>query len=167
MRPHYSCCSHPSMLKHTQGFTIIEILVAIALLGILTAVLTSMLTGTLTLNRSSQTQLEKTSKAQQVIESIRGSWEAVGGSNFDRICVQNYTPPAGFTATWQNLDSRANIITGAGSGSGNVLFISGNTPLCSSKSVTATTPVMRRVTVTSGTSGEQNITLVLDVLRPQ
>ncbi|WP_200868193.1 type II secretion system protein [Deinococcus phoenicis] len=61
--------------KYTeQGFTILEILVAIALLGILTSVLTATLTGSLSLNRQAQKQLDTTSNAQQVMENVRNAW---------------------------------------------------------------------------------------------
>lgn len=161
-----------------QGFTIVEILVAIALLGILATVLTATLTGSLNLNRQSQRQLDTATRAQQVMESIRGAWvdtSASGGSvssNYDRACVPSSRVTLnGLSAKYINLNSRGQPINAAGT----VLSAPSATNVtiavnCSTQAVNQMTSgaayPMRRLIVSSSTGG-QDITLTLDVLRPQ
>jgi prepilin-type N-terminal cleavage/methylation domain-containing protein len=159
-----------------QGFTIIEILVAIALLGILASVLTATMTGSLNLNRQSQRQLDTATRAQQVLESIRGAWaDTAGGavsSNYERACAPLSTVVLnGLSAKYINLNTRAQPINASGTvistpTSTNVT-ISAN---CAGQPLVqmtggATYP-MRRLIVSSNT-GAQDIVLTLDVLRPQ
>ncbi|GGO36424.1 type II secretion system protein [Deinococcus humi] len=159
-----------------QGFTIIEILVAIALLGILASVLTATMTGSLNLNRQSQRQLDTASRAQQVLESIRGAWADTSGgvisSNYERACAPSSSVSLnGLSAKYINLNTRAQPINASGTvisaPSGTNVTI---TATCAAQPVVqmtggATYP-MRRLIVSSNT-GTQDIVLTLDVLRPQ
>ncbi len=159
-----------------QGFTLIEILVAIALLGILASVLTATLTGSLSLNRQSQRQLDTATRAQQVLESIRGAWADTSGgtisSNYERACAPSSTVVLnGLSAKYINLNTRAQPINASGTvistPSGTNVTLSANCAGVSLVQMTggATYP-MRRLIVSSNT-GAQDIVLTLDVLRPQ
>ncbi|MFD2608580.1 prepilin-type N-terminal cleavage/methylation domain-containing protein [Deinococcus taklimakanensis] len=168
-----------------QGFTLIEILVAIALLGLLAAVLTSTLTGSLSLNRQAQKQLDTTSNVQQVLETVRNAWNTK--DNYDKACAPGLSVPSGYTVKFVNLSSRAEPLTSAGA---IATTATGATSAPSNDVNRATTctaatgatvgtpaepPVMRRVTVQSGTMpasgttpvvGAQDVSLTLDILEP-
>lgn len=170
-----------------QGFTLVEILVAIALLGILAAVLTATLTGALGLNRQAQKQIDTASQVQGVVEHIRNAWTVQ--DSYDRACVPNLSLPSGYTLKFVNLSSRAQPITQANVVASPASAAPSNT-LNTSSGATCTTstnaaltgggvPVMRRLTVQSGTLpagspsgtaptvGPQDVSLTLDILRPE
>lgn len=140
--------------RFEQGFTLIEVLVAIALFGILLAVLIPSITALLGINRQGEVQLTSATQAQQVIESVKGAWQdaAVYSSN----CAPSLILPTGVTAKSQPLDSRAGS-------PGTLTDISRAAPC---PAAAAPVPPMRRIQITAGT-GPQATTLVLDVLRPQ
>ncbi|GGL91827.1 pili assembly chaperone [Deinococcus aerolatus] len=159
-----------------QGFTIIEILVAIALLGILAAVLMATLTGSLNLNRQSQRQLDTATRAQQVLESIRGAWAdtsaGVISSNYERACAPSSTVALnGLSATYINLNSRAQPINASGAvisaPSGTNVIITANCSAQPLVQMTGGTPYPMRRLIVSSNTGAQDIVLTLDVLRPQ
>lgn len=152
--------------QRQEGFTIMEILVSVAILGVLAAVLTATLTGSLGLNREAQQQLGTTSQAQQLLEQVRGAWN--DQDNYDRACAA-VTIPTGYSVRYQSLDIRANV-QGTGTAAAPAAI---RTTTCASQSVVnapgsspAAPPRMRRLTVTSGT-GREDVTLTLDVLRPE
>lgn len=148
------------------GFTLVEVLVAIALFGILMAVLLPSITALLGINRQGERQLNTTAQAQQVIESVKGAWQITPGMSstqigevqgrFDSNCVPGLTLDAGVTAQSQERTSRAAAIGGK-----SMINVVSTCP-----AAPATPPVMRRVQVVAGT-GAQATTLTLDVLRPQ
>lgn len=142
--------------RSQQGFTLIEVLVAIALFGILLAVLIPSITALLGINRRGEQQLSTTTQAQQLIESVKGAWQDAAAYNSN--CVPGLALPTGVTATVQSrtLDSRA--------GTPGALVNIELSATCSS--APSSVPPMRQVQVTVGT-GPQATTLVLDVLRPQ
>lgn len=166
-----------------QGFTILEILVAIALLGILTAVLSTTLVGSLNLNRQSQRQLDTTSSVQGIMENIRNGWNETG--RYDSACVPGLSLPPGYTARFSNLNSRAEallldgtVVTGTTVIPQYPVEVVAASATCGTQSgdsltsTPATVPTMRRVTVQSGTGnpqviGPQDVALTLDILRPQ
>lgn len=153
------------MRRATQrqgGFTLIEILVSIAILAVLAAVLTATLTGSLRLNREAQQQLGTTSQTQQLLEQVRGAWNTA--ENYDRACAA-VTIPTGYSVKFLPLDSRANVLGTSTAGTDI------RTTTCASQSVvnapgSTLPPRMRRLIVASQT-GRQDVTLTLDVLRPQ
>ncbi|MDV6374595.1 type II secretion system protein [Deinococcus arenicola] len=164
---------HSASTRRAQGFTLIEILVSIAILGILAAVLTTTLTGTLSLNRQSQRQLDTTARAQQLLESVRGAWAlapTAGASLsdfYDRACVPSATVALnGLSAQYINLDSRAQPFTSSAAN----ITLAANCAVVAAvqmgSGTTATPYPMRRLIVSSGT-GQQDVTLTLDVLRPR
>lgn len=165
-----------------QGFTVIEILVAIAMLGILAAVLTATLTGSLSLNRQAQRQLDTTSNVQQVMENVRNAWNVLG--NYDSACVPSINVPAGYTIKFINLSTRAEPIkqdnmVASPPTAAPVNTLNTTTSATCTASANATlnggaVPTMRRVVVQSGTlgagnsqvTGPQDVALTLDILRP-
>ncbi|WP_145975218.1 PulJ/GspJ family protein [Deinococcus gobiensis] len=169
-----------------QGFTIIELLVAIALLGILTTVLTATLTGSLNLNRQAQRQLDTTSTVQQIMENVRNAWSTA--SNYNSACAPNLSQPAGYTVNFVNLNTRAQPLTATGAvATGTGISAAPSNSINRASTCTAATgamigsgataqiPAMRRVIVQSGASGPngsqvvgpQDITLTYDILGPQ
>ena len=166
----------------SYGFTIVEILVAILILGIFLAVLSTTLTGSLRMNRDSQRQLNTASDAQRLIENIRASWSTQ--ANYDAACVTGLTVPVGYTVQFINLSSRAqpitqgNVIANPASAAPiNKLNVSAGTTPCTQSanallSATPPQPAMRRIIVQTGKGspqvvGSQDVRLTLDVLRPQ
>ncbi|GHF74829.1 type II secretion system protein [Deinococcus ficus] len=148
--------------KHAeQGFTIVEILVAIAVFGILAAVLTATLTGALDLNRRNQQSLSATSRAQLVMEGVRGAWNLSDSASYDRACAPDTVVRDGVSVQYQNLDTRGEPLNATKS---NVVF-NADCPGLAMPTATAI-PRMRRIIVSTGT-GAQDVTLELDVLRPQ
>lgn len=159
-----------------QGFTIIEILVAIALLGTLAMVLMATLTGSLNLNSQSQRQLDTATRAQQVLERIRGAWAdtsaGVISSNYERVCVPSSTVALnGLSATYINLNSRAQPINASGAvisaPSATNVIIAANCSAQPLVQMTDGTPYPMRRLIVSSNTGAQDIVLTLDVLRPQ
>lgn len=152
---------------HVQGMTLVELLVAIALFGVLLAVLIPGITGLLGISRASEQQLSSTTVAQRVLEDIKGAWQTTPNMNFsqkttvqaqfDANCVPGLSLPSGVTAQSQELDARAGTISGK-----NFVSISSVCPATAPTS----RPVMRRVQVTAGT-GTEATTLILDMLEPQ
>ncbi|WP_019588093.1 type II secretion system protein [Deinococcus apachensis] len=154
------------MTSRQQGLTLVEVLVALALFGVLMAVLLPSITALLGINRQGERQLNGTTQAQQVIESVKGAWQDTPGmtaaqlqqaqDRFDANCVPGLSLPSGVTARSQERTSRAAVITGK-----TLVDIVAACPTTST-----TSPAMRRVQVSAGT-GAQMVTLTLDVLRPQ
>ncbi|RJF72802.1 prepilin-type N-terminal cleavage/methylation domain-containing protein [Deinococcus cavernae] len=168
------------MNGNRSGFTIIEILVAILIFGILMVVLSSTLSGSLKLNQESQQELGTTSSVQNLTEQIRRAWTVQ--TNYDAACVDGLTLPDGYTAKFINLSSRAEAITQANA----VADPSSSAPVndikksaCATAAPNATltggaVPTMRRIVVQTGTLsgtdqvvGARDVKLELDVLRPQ
>ncbi|KQR04673.1 pili assembly chaperone [Deinococcus sp. Leaf326] len=167
-----------------QGFTLIELLVAIALLGILAAVLTATLTGSLNLNRQSQRQLDTTSNVQQVMENVRNAWNTLG--NYNSACVPGLGLPDGYTVKFINLSARAQPLTAAGAVAtgtstpprndvNRATSCTAATGATVGSGTSAQVPAMRRVVVQSGTAGTggtqviggQDVALTYDILGPQ
>lgn len=142
------------------GFTLVELLVALALFALLMAVMSSTLVGILGVNRGSQQRLASTSEVQQVMESIKASWSSE--ANYGNICAEldGGALPAGMTAKVQGLDKRGGS---AGQAADVVLRAPGACPT----TVPSGLPDMRRVTVTSTDAEEKTVTIVLDIVNPQ
>ncbi|MCY1703398.1 type II secretion system protein [Deinococcus sp. SL84] len=152
------------------GFTLVELLVAIALFAILIAVISSTMIGILGVNGKSQQRLASTSKVQQVVESVKASWsppsvkstEALDKvkANYGNICVEMQGAlPAGTTVQVQGLDKRG----GSAGSVANVVF---KQPGACSATVPSGLPDMRRVTVKSTDAEGKAVTIVLDIVNP-
>ena len=168
------------MNGNRSGFTIIEILVAILIFGILMVVLSSTLSGSLKLNQQAQQELGTTSGVQDIIEQIRTSWSVQ--ANYDAACVAGLTLPEGYTAKFINLSTRAEPIKQDNT----IASPSSSAPVNDIKKATCGTaatnaaladgaiPTMRRIVVQTGTLsgtnqvvGDRDVKLELDVLRRQ
>lgn len=147
------------MNQTQQGFTIIEILTAIALLATLTVILTTTLTGSLNLNRQGQQQLSSSVQAQQLVEHLKGAWQTQ--AQFDRACAPQITLPTNVSATYTNLSARGNNIGTPQ----DVVLVTGS---CNNQPITPNTgvPKMRRLIISAGT-GKEKVILQIDVLRPK
>lgn len=167
------------MNTRTGGFTIVEILVSILILGLLMAVLSALLMGSLKMNQQSQKQVNTTSEAQRIMEDIRNSWATQ--SNYDNACAPGVVVPDGYNAKFINLSTRAEPVTLANDitvtiteyAISNTVKTASATAVSCTKATGAqftspsgTPPTMRRIKVSSGT-GAQDTILTLDVLRPQ
>ncbi|GGS17035.1 prepilin-type N-terminal cleavage/methylation domain-containing protein [Deinococcus knuensis] len=95
----------PAQTGRTQGFTIIEVLVAVFLTSVIALVVLTPLTGFFGLTRRSNQQVTATQQAQQVIEAVRGDWLSV--ANYDQRCATQPLP-AGAQVTLTNLDVNGN-----------------------------------------------------------
>ncbi|WP_412028060.1 prepilin-type N-terminal cleavage/methylation domain-containing protein [Deinococcus yunweiensis] len=72
------------------GFTIIEILVTIALLSVIVLVVLTPLTGFFGMTRRSNDQVTATQITQRALETIRGEWLSV--ARYDQRCVKTPLP---------------------------------------------------------------------------
>ncbi|ADY25297.1 putative pilin, type IV [Deinococcus proteolyticus MRP] len=140
-----------------QGFTLVEILVALALFAILAAVLSSTIVGLFGNTGDSQQRLNTTTNAQRILESVKSSWNQQ--AYYDLACVNGL--PAGYQITIQSLDSRAQPVTWSGARTA----VANVCPALTAPGTIPPAPPMRRVTVTSR-QNNQTTTLVLDLLRP-
>jgi type II secretory pathway pseudopilin PulG len=164
--------------NHQSGLSLLEILVAVTIFVALFTVVSATMTGALNLNNQSQKQLSTSSRAQQVMESIRGNWNlppasgSIRSDYYDRACAPaSLVSLNGVTAKYINLDSRAQPITSAGASASNPtssnITISTNCLAQPVVQLSSGLPYpMRRIIVSTGTSN-QDVTLTLDVLRPQ
>lgn len=97
--------------SNCQGFTIIEILTSILILGILTAVITSTMTGSLVINRDAQQQIDGTVKLQRAVETLRNTWQS-NNLMYSAACYQG-DAFRDINISYINLDSRGNELAGA------------------------------------------------------
>jgi type II secretory pathway pseudopilin PulG len=74
-------------VRRTEGLTIIEVLIALSLLGVMTSLIVSSLTGSFALTRDSRRTLDATTGVQRILEEIRGQWRQRGFYNAG--CVKN------------------------------------------------------------------------------
>lgn len=148
------------MHRSTEGFTLLEVLVAILLFSVIILVVTASLTGFFGLSTRTTQQVDTTTRAQALMEEIRGQWQTK--TVYDVACVQ-LTQPSNTVVVVrdENADGSAvNALTYA--------------PVFSANCVSATAPTgmtvstLRQVSVTatSTTSGGSSSTLVLEIPRP-
>lgn len=144
---------------HTEaGFTIIEVLVAIALFAIVVLVILAPLTGLFGLTQKSAQQTNATGLAQQSIEQIRGQW--LDANRYGNNCVVGALPT---TITVQDEDSQGNSVTNASTFSVQSAAACPTTPASGVPS--ASGPALRKVTATA-TANATTSTLVVEVARP-
>ena len=153
--------------RHAEGFSIIEILVAISILGVLLVVVNNLFLSSARLNTQSRGTLDQTTVAQRLMESVQGAWAVADSVNYDKACAP-VTIPSGYTVRYIDLNSRATPLVAGSTGTA-IRANSGNATInCAGAAVTVTTPVppMRRIVVSAAT-GSPPVTLQLDVVRPQ
>ncbi|WP_394650564.1 prepilin-type N-terminal cleavage/methylation domain-containing protein [uncultured Deinococcus sp.] len=146
-------------MRPTEGFTLIEVLVAITLLSVIIVVVVASLTVSFRLSGSTTLQSVATNRAQATLEAVRGQWQQ-DLNRYDTTCVV-YTLPAGTTASVQNETASGDLVGTAQ----NITFAAS----CPTPTASPTAIPLRRVTVTanntSGNSGGQSV-LILEIARP-
>ncbi|WP_119674121.1 prepilin-type N-terminal cleavage/methylation domain-containing protein [Deinococcus sp. RM] len=149
---------NPDSHSHIRaGFTLIEILVATLLLGVLVLTVLAPVTGLFGLSRSTNQRLTTTTTAQNTMEQIKGLWRNNGG-NFDRNCLPGLTL-TDTVVTVKDLDGT--FAEQGTSATPSTATTCGATALPGSF-----TPVpAKRVKVTTG-SGKYATTLTLDIAHP-
>jgi prepilin-type N-terminal cleavage/methylation domain-containing protein len=73
-------------VQQTRGLTIIEIMIALALLGIMVTFIASSLASSFQLTRENRRSLDATANVQRIIEDIRGQWR--DPAKFDTACAE-------------------------------------------------------------------------------
>ena len=167
-------------MKSTRGFTLIEMLAATVILGVLITVVLGPLGQLFQNTRRNDQALQATTQAQELVENIRGQWQSypaatvtnADGSTtdtnlskrtesqrrYDKTCYTPLPTVAGLTRTTEvrALDRSA--------APGNVLALT----VCDSAPVSATVvpPPMKRVSVTIKTADGNQSLLTLDIPRP-
>jgi prepilin-type N-terminal cleavage/methylation domain-containing protein len=74
-------------VRRTDALTLIEILVSLALLGILSSFVVSSLTSSMGVTRQSRSTLDATTTVQRIVEEVRGQW--LEPRKFDAGCVED------------------------------------------------------------------------------
>lgn len=142
-----------------QGFTLIEVLVATLLLGVLIMAVMAPLSSLFGLTRNSSSQLASTTLSQNVMEQAKGLWR--DQAFYDRNCLAGLSF-TGTTLTFANLNT-VGVVTPAGNSGAPVTTANCNTTVLT----TPFTPIpIKRLTVVAGT-GTSATTLQLDISRPQ
>jgi prepilin-type N-terminal cleavage/methylation domain-containing protein len=96
-------------VRRIDGLTLIEILVSLALMGILTSFVVSSLTSSMGVTRQSRTALDATTNVQRLVEEVRGQW--LEPRKFDDGCVEDVVlnPPnanrMSLTMRFENFDA--------------------------------------------------------------
>ena len=149
---------HRTDVRTEAGFTIIEVLVAIALFAIVVLVILAPLTGLFGLTQKSAQQTNATGLAQQSIEQIRGQW--LDANRYGNNCVVGALPA---TATIQDEDAQGNSVANASTFSVQAASACPTTPASGVPSTSG--PALRKVTATATVNGTTS-TLVVEVARP-
>lgn len=139
-------------MKGRTGFTIIEVLVATAILGVLIGSLVGPLGGLFRMTKRNQQLLDNTTIAQQSIEKIVRDWR--DQSKFARSCIDPATQlPDSVSVTVQDLDANGDPASPA-------------YPLQNCSGGTDNVP-LKRVKVTAAANGGTPAVIVMDIARPQ
>lgn len=136
-----------------NGLSLIEVLVAIVILGVILAVIIMPIANLFGVTQRSNDELRLTTQAQQITEFIRGQWQN-NPDLYDRGCYQNL--PAAVAGTTVTVTLKALDLTGAETG----------TIACQAAAPPVPPPLQRiEVTVTQ-TSSNDVVNLVVDVANP-
>lgn len=94
--------------RHTQGFTILEVLVSIAVLAIVLVMVSSIMTGLFSSNRQVEQRQNLSVRLQETAEDLRRHWldpaavsasETRGTYRLRRTCLEGFTVPTGMNVT--------------------------------------------------------------------
>ncbi|ULH16792.1 type II secretion system GspH family protein [Deinococcus sp. KNUC1210] len=142
----------------TQGFTLLEVLVSLALLGIVIVAILAPLTGLFGMSQRSTRQVAATTQAQQAIELIRGQW--LDPARYASNCVVGPLPAGVQVLSVQDEDVRGSVQMAS------VAFSVGTESSCPSGSSPAVPgPPLRKVSVSAVLSGSTSV-LQTEVARP-
>ena len=162
-------------MKSSTGFSLVEMLVATVIMGVLITAVLAPLTGLFKNTATSGQRLRVTTQAQELTEYVRGQWQSYpevldsGGNDrnlaartesrnrYDKTCSVILPQQTGITKTVQvrALDVNANE-TG-------MLTLSEN---CSGATPASNPPPMKRLTVVTTTADGSRSSLTLDIPRP-
>ncbi|GGR25054.1 prepilin-type N-terminal cleavage/methylation domain-containing protein [Deinococcus ruber] len=141
-----------------QGFTLLEVLVALALLGVVIVAILAPLTGLFGMSQRSTRQVAATTQAQQAIELIRGQWLDPG--RYAGNCVVGSLPADVKVLSVQDEDVRGTVQTAP------IAFSVGTQVSCpSDSSPAAPGSPLRKVSVSAALSGSTSV-LQIEVARP-
>lgn len=160
----------------TDGFTLVELLAAIVIMGLLITAVLAPLTSLFRQTATSTQTLQATTQAQGALETIRGQWrspptpsspdQSIRTVNdaarntvraaYDRTCYTLPTAPSGVSVvvTVQALNRSGSV------GASQTRNCGGSAPAASA------VPVMKRVTVTTTVANRTQATLSVDIPRP-
>lgn len=93
-----------------QGFTIVEVLVAIVLLTVIVLAVLTPLTGFFGLTRRSNVQTGATQNVQRTVEVIRGEW--LNATRYEQACWSGNLPNVNLQIQITNLDPNG-VATGS------------------------------------------------------
>lgn len=151
---------HRIDVRAEAGFTIIEVLVAIALFAIVVLVILAPLTGLFGLSQKSAQQTSATGLAQQAIEQIRGQW--LDANRYGSNCVVGTLSA---TVTVQDEDSQGTAVVP----NSPPAFAQTTATACpttpASGIPTVSGPALRKITAVATVNGTIS-TLVVEVARP-
>lgn len=162
-------------MKSSSGFTLIEMLVATVIMGILITAVLAPLTSLFKNTATSGQRLRVTTQAQELTEYVRGQWQSYpevldsGGNDknslaraesrdrYDKTCSVPLPQQTGITKTVQvkALDVNADEV--------GTLTLNEN---CGGATPASTPPPMKRLTVTTTTVSGSSSNLTLDIPRP-
>lgn len=155
-------------MQKTKGLTVIEVLIALALLGVMVGFVANSLAGSFRITRENRKSLDATSAVQRVVESVRGQWQSRG--LYGAGCTELALNQAGssfmaITATVTQLNAAAEI-----TGSASSLKTTGCTALLTTGTCTDLAQPMKRVIVTATdteTAGRELSKVALDLVCPE
>jgi prepilin-type N-terminal cleavage/methylation domain-containing protein len=143
-----------------QGFTVVEVLVAILLFAIVVLAVLAPLSGLFSLTKKSSQQVSATNIAQQAIETIRGQWQNASRVQYDLNCIAGplTTAATNPTVSVRNGNSRGTFQNPA------VSLTVGDATTCPAFGTAVPGPQLREVTVTATVNGN-TAKLVVEVAR--
>ena len=142
------------------GFTLIEVLVATMILGLIITAVLGPLTGMFGLTRKSMSQTDATSVAQATLEDVRGQW--LNWSKYDAGCVTGDAFPTTVGVSVQNLDAGLSPVGSATTLTRSTLAACPSATGPRTGPAPTTSPALRRLTVTATVGGRPS-TLITEV----
>ena len=155
-------------MQRTKGLTLIEILIALMLLGVLVSFVVSSLAGSFQITRENRKSLDATTTAQRIIEDIRGQWSGAGTKAVYNTACANVTltpPNVSFMSLTATQTPLALDATPTGTPTAAVTVPCG----ALSVSPTCTSPMKRVVVVATDTADTTRVLsrVTLDVVCPE
>ncbi|PNY81529.1 type IV pilus modification PilV family protein [Deinococcus koreensis] len=147
-------------MSRQAGFTLIEVMVATMILGVIITAVLGPLTGMFGLTRKSMAQTDATSVAQATLEDVRGQW--LNWGKYDAGCVTGDAFPATVTVSVQNLDTQLGLVGSATPLTRSTLAACLGSTGPRTDPAPTTSPALRRLTVTATVGGRPS-TLVTEV----